>query len=64
MDVLLIAAAGVLAPLLVFALWRLIPSRSACDVVAGSLGQAIQTWQKDGGEIRGTGHPDEHTERR
>ena len=31
--------------------------RSACDVVAGSLGQAIQTWQKDGGEIRGTGPP-------
>ena len=57
MDVLLIAAAGVLAPFLVFALWRLIPSDGECDVVAGYLGQPDQTWQKNGGEVRGTSRP-------
>ena len=40
MDVVLIAAAGVLAPFLVFALWRLIPSDRDVSVVAGSTGPA------------------------
>ena len=56
MDVLLIAAAGVLAPLLVFALWRLIPSDQHVTW-SPALGRPIRTWQKDGGEIRGTGRP-------
>ena len=61
MDVLLIAAAGVLAPLLVFALWRLIPSDQHV-----TWSPARWAGDSDLAERRrrnpGTVDPDEHTE--
>ena len=56
MDVVLIAVAGVLAPFVVFAIWRRIPPTSMFRSRL-RVGQPTQTWQKTGGDVRRTRRP-------